>query len=84
MSPHCNVLPEAVCCCLLVNHVVYIHVTMTSLLWLWTPTKFQVLILLVMGVGREEEEEEEEHEEFYIRSALKSTLIKSGLIVVSH
>ena len=36
MSPHYNVLPEAVCCCLLVNHVVYKHVTMTSLLWLHT------------------------------------------------
>ena len=33
MSPHYNVLPEAVCCCLLVNHVVYKHVTMTTLLW---------------------------------------------------
>ena len=47
MSPHCNVLPEAVCCCLLVNHVVccllvnhvvYKHVTMTNLLWLRIPT----------------------------------------------
>ena len=38
MSPHYNVLPEAVCCCLLVNHVVYKHVTMTSLLWLRIPT----------------------------------------------
>ena len=27
MSLHCNVLPEAVCCCVLVNHVVYKHVT---------------------------------------------------------
>ena len=38
MSPHYNVLPEAVCCCLLVNHVVYKHVTMTTLLWLRIPT----------------------------------------------
>ena len=38
MSPHYNVLPEAVCCYLLVNHVVYKHVTMTSLLWLRIPT----------------------------------------------
>ena len=38
MSLHYNVLPEAVCCCLLVNHVVYIHVTMTTLLWLRIPT----------------------------------------------
>ena len=38
MAPHYNVLPEAVCCCLLVNHVVYKHVTMTSLLWLRIPT----------------------------------------------
>ena len=39
-----SVLPGAVCCCLLVNHVVYKHVTMTSRLWLWIPSKFQVLI----------------------------------------
>ena len=32
MSPHYNVLLEAVCCCLLVNHVVYKHVTLTSVL----------------------------------------------------
>ena len=38
MSPHYNVLPEAVCWCLLVNHVVYKHVTMTTLLWLRIPT----------------------------------------------
>ena len=38
MSLQYNVLPEAVCCCLLVNHVVYKHVTMTSLLWLRIPT----------------------------------------------
>ena len=30
MSPHYNVLPEAICCCLLVNHVVYKHVSMTT------------------------------------------------------
>ena len=45
MSPHYNLLPEAVCCCLLVNHTCnYDHtlvVTDTN-----TPTKFQVLILL--------------------------------------
>ena len=34
---HYNVLPGAVCC-LLVNHVVYKHVTMTTLLWLQIPT----------------------------------------------
>ena len=38
MSPRYNILPEAVCCCLLVNHVVYKHVTMTTLLWLRIPT----------------------------------------------
>ena len=41
MSPHYNVLPEAVCCCLLVNHVVYKHVTMTTLLCLQIPTHQQ-------------------------------------------
>ena len=41
MSPHYIVLPEAVCCCLLVNHVVYKHVTTTSLLWLQIPTHQQ-------------------------------------------
>ena len=45
MSPHYNVLPEAVCCCLLVNHVVYKHVTMTTLLWLRIPTHPQIPIL---------------------------------------
>ena len=33
MSPHYNVLPEAVCCCLLVNHVVCKHLTITTLLY---------------------------------------------------
>ena len=41
MSPHYNVLPEAVC--LLVNRVVYKHV---SLLWLCTHKISEVLILL--------------------------------------
>ena len=55
MSPHYNVLPEAVCCCLLVNHVVYKHVTMTSLLWLRIPTHPQNI--LSYGCRTEEEEE---------------------------
>ena len=45
MSPHFNVLLEAVCCCLLVNHK---HVTMTSLLWLQIPTHPQNLILVLL------------------------------------
>ena len=45
MSPHYNVLPEAVCCCLLVNHVVYKFVT--SLLWLRIPTQIEVVIILL-------------------------------------
>ena len=57
MSPHYNVLPEAVCCCLLVNHVVYKHVTMTSLLWLRIPThpSFDIAYFLSYGcrtIGR--------------------------------
>ena len=52
MSPHYNVLPEAICCCLLVNHVVYKHVTMTTLLWLRIPTypqSFDIALFLSYG-----------------------------------
>ena len=52
MSPHYNVLPEAVCCCLLVNHVVYKHVTITSLLWLWIPTHPQNFKFAALGGTR--------------------------------
>ena len=56
MSPHYNVLPEVVCCCLLVNHVVYKHVTMTSLLWLLIPTHPQnfYYLLFELWVSNEE------------------------------
>ena len=38
------ILPEAVCCCLLVNHVVYKHVTMTSLLIPTHPENFKCFV----------------------------------------
>ena len=58
MSPHYNVLPGAVCCYLLVNHVVYKHVTMTTLLWLRIPThpqnfKFWYYLLFELRVLNE-------------------------------
>ena len=61
---HYNVLPEAVRCCLLVNYVVYKHVTMTSLLWLQIPThpqrfKFWYYFLFELWVSNEEEEHEQ-------------------------
>ena len=63
MSPHYNVLPEAVCCCLLVNHVVYKNVTMTTLLWLRIPThpqnfKLWYCFLFELWVSNEEEHEQ--------------------------
>ena len=55
-----------VCCCLLVNKVVYKHVSMTNLLALWKPTYSQSFMVIygfffelwVFNLNKEEEEEE--------------------------
>ena len=61
MSSHYNVLPEAVCCCLLVNHVFYKHVPMTTLLWLRIPTHPQNFKFFELWVSNDQKKKNFAH-----------------------